>query len=119
LSRTDRDRLLDAAEFARHAMTHAAGLSANTPTEAARTLHATLYAICVLGEALHRVSLETQSLAPQLSWKKAYALRNRIVHSYWRIDATIIADVIERDLPPLVADLHALIARIDKGEASP
>jgi uncharacterized protein with HEPN domain len=111
--------LLDAAAFADQAVMHAGGLTAEALSEAAQALHAALYGICVVGKALHRVSVETRSLAPELPSTKAYALRNRIVRSYWKIDTTIIADVIERDLPPLAADLHALVARIDAGTASP
>lgn len=100
-------------------MTHAAGLNAEVLSQATIHQHAALYGLCVVGEALHCVSPNTRSLALHLPWNKAYAMRNRIIHSYWKIDITIVAGVIERDLPPLVDDLRTLIARMEEGVVAP
>ena len=110
MSRADSDRLVDAREFAEHALNSAGGLSADILAEAIQPQHAALYDLVVIGEALNKVTPEIKALAPNLPWKAAIEQRNVIVHGYWQIDLEIIADVIKNDLLPLIAELDELIA---------
>ncbi len=35
-------------------------------------------------------------------------LRNRLVHAYFDVDLEVLLDIVEKDLPPLIARLVAL-----------
>jgi uncharacterized protein with HEPN domain len=117
MSRADIDRLIDAREYARHAVDSAGGLSSDILAEAIQPQHAALYDLIIIGEALNKVTPEIKAVAPNLPWKAAIEQRNVIVHGYWQIDLEIIADVIKNDLEPLIAELDKLIefvARMEK-----
>jgi len=114
--RSDLDRLHDAREFARHAQSNAGGLPANVLAGAKQPQHAALYDLLIIGETLNRVSAEVKSAAPMMEWRLIADLRNLIVHSYWQIDLEIIADVITTRLDPLIGQLNALIAFVERSE---
>lgn len=44
----------------------------------------------VLGEAATKVSEETRAAHPEVPWRLAGGLRNRIVHGYWSIDIDVL-----------------------------
>ena len=53
---------------------------------------ALLWHFTVLGEAASRVPVDTQDAHPDVAWRAATRLRNRIVHGYWGIDVeTLVA----------------------------
>jgi uncharacterized protein YutE (UPF0331/DUF86 family) len=45
-------------------------------------------------------------------------MRNAIVHAYWQIDFEIVAQVLERDLQPLIAALGQLISALESGNGN-
>jgi uncharacterized protein with HEPN domain len=73
--RADVERLADALDHAQHAGTAQASLTPDMLTGARDVLQAILLHIIVIGEALHYVSLDVQSLAPDLPWKAAWSTR--------------------------------------------
>jgi uncharacterized protein with HEPN domain len=117
MNRSDRDRLHDARDYARHARDNAGGLSAGVLADAVQPQHAALYDLAVIGEALSKVSAELKSAAPDLPWKSIINLRNFIMHAYWQIDLEIIADVITNRLDPLIAELDMLIKLVERPES--
>jgi uncharacterized protein with HEPN domain len=42
------------------------------------------------------------------------ALRNRVIHGYFRIDYSIVWNVIEQDLPAVEPKISALLQRLDE-----
>ncbi|HFD40160.1 MAG TPA: DUF86 domain-containing protein [Anaerolineae bacterium] len=64
----------------------------------------------MLGEAANRVSAETHQNYPRVPWRQIIGLRHRLVHGYDAVDLDILWDIIEQDLPPLLATLEAIIA---------
>jgi uncharacterized protein with HEPN domain len=46
---------------------------------------ALLWHFTVLGEAASQIRVETKDAHPQIAWRAATRLRNRIVHGYWGI----------------------------------
>jgi len=116
MNRSDLERLRDAREFARYAQDDAAGLGAHSLAQVRQTLHAVLYDLAVIGETLNKVSVGVKSSAPGIAWREFYDLRNFIVHAYWQIDLGIVADVINNQLGPLVAELEKLIAFVEIAE---
>ncbi|MBU2498290.1 MAG: DUF86 domain-containing protein [Proteobacteria bacterium] len=63
----------------------------------------------VVGEAATRVSEATRRAHPQIAWAEIAGLRNRLVHGYDDVDFDILWDIIQLDLPPLVATLTAIL----------
>jgi uncharacterized protein with HEPN domain len=63
----------------------------------------------IIGEASGRVSSETQKKYPHLPWQAMKGTRNKIIHEYDSIELDIIWEIIQQDLPYLVAELEKII----------
>jgi uncharacterized protein with HEPN domain len=109
-------RLRDARSFALAALDNAGGLSPDVLADAKQPLHAALYDLAVIGEALGKVPGDVRSLAPAIPWVGITGMRNYVIHTYWRIDKEIVADVIGMRLDPLIDELDALIELVRKAE---
>jgi len=59
----------------------------------------------VVGEAAARVSTEGRKLYPAIPWPEVAGLRNRLIHGYDKVDFDILWDIVQYDLPPLIAEL--------------
>jgi len=53
----------------------------------------------VLGEASGHLDEDLRSKFPQVQWRAATALRNRIVHGYWQISTSILLTTGQDDMP--------------------
>jgi uncharacterized protein with HEPN domain len=64
----------------------------------------------VLGEAANRVPASVQQAHADLPWREMVSLRNFLIHAYDRIDLEVVVQTLNRDLPPLIAWLRAILA---------
>lgn len=55
-----------------------------------------------IGEASKRLSTATQAKYPNVDWKKAMAMRDRLVHDYMDVDLAIVYDVAVNEVPLLL-----------------
>lgn len=77
---------------------------------------ALLWHFTVLGEAASQVPVETKDANPQIAWRAATRLRNRIVHGYWDIDAeTLVATAVD-DLPKMIEQLEGAFSTLHYAE---
>lgn len=61
---------------------------------------------------------EVKDTHPQIPWRAATRLRNRIVHGYWNIDVeTLVATAVD-DLPGMVTELEEAITAMERLEGS-
>lgn len=117
MSRSPVERLEDARSYARHALDNAGGLSADVLAEAPQPLHAALYDLIVIGEALGKIPKDLQSLAPDIPWAAITGLRNYVVHAYWRVDQELVAGVVAHRIEPLMLSLDRLIENLRRADA--
>jgi len=78
-----------------------------------KTIRAAAYEIGIIGEAANRVPAEVRSRHPELPWDKMQAVRNVIVHEYFRLDVAILWQTVTQNLPPLIPLLEELLSRSD------
>jgi uncharacterized protein with HEPN domain len=86
-----------------------AGMTDDEFGEDARTLKAVAADLMIIGEAANHVPDEVQEASPEVPWAVMSAMRNRIVHVYFDVDAGILWDTVQDDLPKLIEPLRALI----------
>lgn len=79
---------------------------------------ALLWHFTVLGEAASQVPSETKDAHPEIAWRAATRLRNRIVHGYWDIDVETLVTTAADDLAPMITRLAVAITTLEKPEAS-
>lgn len=99
------DQMIAAAERAT-AISNQHGVSALADRPDPRD--ALLWNMSVLGEAAGQLSTELRGSHPELPWRQAIALRNRIVHGYWSVDLQVIHTTAKRDLPAFREQLALL-----------
>lgn len=64
-------------------------------------LHATVYNVQIIGEAVYRLSTEFKTSHPDTPWPLIEKMRHVLVHDYYRINNDVLWLVIKEDLPPL------------------
>jgi len=75
--------------------------------------HAVRSAIEVIGEAAKNVPARIKQENPDIPWREMAALRNRIIHGYFRIDYSIVWSVIVQDLPDIEPQISALLMKME------
>ena len=66
-------------------------------------------AVEMIGEAAAQVGEATRRQCPSIPWNQIIAMRNRLVHVYFDINLDILWQTVQNDLPPLIAQLEALV----------
>jgi len=64
----------------------------------------------IVGEAASRVPQEFRSQFPHVPWHEIIGTRNRLIHGYDVVDYDILWVIVQRDLPPLVEQLRAILS---------
>ncbi len=75
--------------------------------------HAVRCAIEVIGEAAKKVPEPIKAGHQEIPWRDMAALRDRIIHGYFRIDYSIVWNVITEDLPNLKKLVVPIIEELD------
>lgn len=68
-------------------------------------------AIEIIGEAAGRVSEGVQKSAPEIPWREAVGIRNRLVHAYFDVDLGILWQTAVESVPQLQERLQKLLTR--------
>lgn len=84
------------------------GLDAAGVERDATVRDALLWNFTVLGEAANQVSQETRAQHPEVPWRRAAGLRNRIVHGYWSADIDVLVSTAHDVIPDLLVQLDAV-----------
>lgn len=65
----------------------------------------------IVGEAATRVPETFQQHHPQVPWRDVADFRNRLIHGYDTVDFDRLWNIIQRELPPLIAELERILGR--------
>jgi uncharacterized protein with HEPN domain len=85
------------------------GMNFETFREDDKSIRAVEMNFIIIGEAAARMPEEIEEKYPEIPWSLMRAMRNRIVHVYFKIDETLMWDTIQKDLPPLIPLLEKLL----------
>ncbi len=83
-----------------------AGMSFAAFSQNPGVIRSVLYSIGVIGEAVKQIGAEFKSARPDIPWRAIAAMRDRIIHEYFRTNTRRIWDVVEDDLDPLERSLR-------------
>jgi len=70
---------------------------------------AILYFFIIIGEATKRLSREFRASHPEIDWDGMAGMRDILAHQYDRVNIQVVWDVVQTDLPPLLALLQAVL----------
>ena len=74
-------------------------------------LFALVRAIEIMGEAAGRVSEDVQKAEPEIPWREAVGIRNRLVHAYFDVDLGILWQTVFESVPQLRERLEKLLIK--------
>ena len=72
---------------------------------------ALLRALEVIGEAAGRVSQPVRDRQTSIPWSQIIALRNRLIHGYDAVDPDRLWQILDSDIPKLIAELRQMLAQ--------
>jgi uncharacterized protein with HEPN domain len=75
----------------------------------AKTVKAVELDFIIIGEAANQIPDHVQEQNPQIPWALMRAMRNRLVHAYFSVDADLLWDTVQGDLPTLEAALKSIM----------
>ena len=107
--RDDSTSLRHMLDYAREAVEMAAGRRRDDLKRDRMLELALVRLVEIVGEAATRVSEEGQQRFASIPWPQVRGLRNRLVHGYDTVDLDILWDIIQDDLPPLIAELERVL----------
>lgn len=113
MKRDARDYLNDIIHHARLAQQFVRLVSAEEFETDLKTQFAVIRALEVIGEAARAVPVEIRERFPSVAWMQMNSLRNRLVHNYWGVDARIVFDTVEIDVPLVIDQILDIIAALE------
>lgn len=84
------------------------GMSQNAFEASDLTYDATLRNLELIGEAATHIAPEIREQYDHIPWRTLVATRNRLIHGYLGIDNDIIWNIVESDVPDLLAMLNSI-----------
>ena len=109
MRRDDAAYLLDMLLHARDAREFIAGLTYQDFDRSLLHQRAVMKSVETIGEAASRVNADTKHASPEIPWSEIVGMRNRIVHAYFDVRLDVLWNVVQDELPVLIAQLEPLV----------
>ena len=106
-SRTWQERVQDILDAADRIGIYVQGMTFDRFIEDTRTLDAVVRNIVIIGEAANHLPFDIRSRLSDVPWGDIIGMRNRLVHTYFQIDTTIVWNTATIYVPPLASRLQA------------
>lgn len=104
-----RDRIRDILDAIAEIQKFTQGMDFETFRQDDKSIRAVEMNFIIIGEAAGQVPEEIEEKHPTIPWNLMRAMRNRIVHVYFKVDEKLMWDTIQNDLPPLIPVLEKLL----------
>jgi uncharacterized protein with HEPN domain len=105
----DRQFLLDMLQSADLIMTYTASCSKAEFVANVQLQDSVIRRLLIIAEAAKRVSPTTRQTLPNISWSEINGMRNRLVHEYDDVNLNIVWNVVQSEIPSLIAELRLQI----------
>ncbi|MFI0400854.1 MAG: DUF86 domain-containing protein [Thiolinea sp.] len=92
--------------------TYTADMMLEAFMEGRLTLDAVVRNIEIVGEAARNITEHDPLFAaehPEIPWDAMYTMRNRLSHGYFSVDARVVWQTVQQDLPELKHQIRALL----------
>jgi len=103
------DRIRDILDAIAEIQQFTHGMDYETFKEDDKSIRAVEMNFIIIGEAANQIPEEVEEKYTAIPWILMRAMRNRIVHVYFKVDEKLMWDTIQTDLPPLIPELEKLL----------
>jgi uncharacterized protein with HEPN domain len=103
------DRIRDILDAIAEIQQFTRGMDYETFKEDDKSIRAVEMNFIIIGEAANQIPEEVEEKYTAIPWSLMRAMRNRIVHVYFKVDEKLMWDTIQNDLPPLIPELEKLL----------
>lgn len=79
-----------------------------------KTRSAVVRQLEVMGEAAKMVPSDTRNANPDIEWRKMAGMRDRLIHTYFGVDYTVVWQTIKKIIPKEKTVILRIIERLDK-----
>ena len=97
----DKGRLEHMLEAINKALEYTQGLDYDKFAADSLRVHATIYNVQIIGEAVYKLSAEFKSSHTETNWRQIEKTRHILVHDYHQIRLDILWSIVSDDLSPL------------------
>lgn len=101
----DANRIRHLAEAATKAIAYSSGKKRSDLDDDELLRLALTKLVEIVGEAAKHVSPETRAATPDIPWRAAARMRDRLIHHYFDINLDVLWQTVTTDLPQVVAAL--------------
>jgi len=110
----DRDQayLLDIILAAEDILAFTKGYSELAFLDDPKTQGAVLHRLILTGEAVRRLSVAFKDAHPVVPWQQIAGTRNRVVHEYERVNLKEVWNMVQHDVPALIAALRPFLPEV-------
>lgn len=109
MSRDWRLYLNDAVSFCDQILSYTAGLDRESFEADRLRFDATVHNLELLGEAVKHVPEDVRRTHPDIPWARIMALRNVLVHAYFKVERDVVWDVVANRIAELRKDLATIV----------
>lgn len=112
----DDARLIDIQLACREAMEYVRNVTLGEYLQDLKLQRALSMVLEIIGEAARAISEDFRAAHPNVPWVQMVGLRNRIIHEYFRLDRDVIWQIVQKDVPALLALVEPLVPCQDPPE---
>jgi uncharacterized protein with HEPN domain len=76
------------------------------------TIDAVVRNVEIIGEAITCLDRGLKAKYPEIEWQFATAMRNRLIHGYFDVDAKIVWNTTQNDLPKLKTEIEEILENL-------
>ncbi len=106
--------IADMIEFGENVLSFTDGMDRDAFIGDARTYHAVLRNLELIGEAATHIPAGIREAHPDIPWHAIIGARNRMAHAYRHIDDDVIWTMIEDAVPELLPALRQLLETVER-----
>lgn len=106
-----RERVEDILVCIRNIQAFVGDMSSEGFADDLKTVRAVAFEFSIMGEAARAIPASARQQYPQVPWEQMQAMRNVIIHEYFRIDEEVLWQTIQVDLPPLIPLLEDVLSK--------